>query len=777
MVAEFIVEEGELRGLVLSLGDGDSWLLGRDPEACTLILEDPDVERTHLICRQTDEGYVVEDVSEAKNVLLNNEPLTAEALLQSDDLIQIGKIILRFVTDEKIIPTFEMDQDPELSAERNFIEESLEESEGNLDLRGDQESSEEEFPEIVEEEPEEIAVSDDEAAELPSLEDEDLPPEPVEEELEEIAASDDEAAELPILEDEDLPPEPVEEEPEEIAASDDEAAELPILEDEDLPPEPVEEEPEEIAASDDVAAEFPSLEDEDLPPEPAPIESEVSEAPEPISSEESEEELTAAFFDEPVEKNNSENEDVAQTPAFEEIPEFEIDLTTTVRFILKVIAGPNTGAEYAIDMGKNYLIGTDTATCDIVFHDLSVSREHARLFISAEGEVSIEDLESRNGVVVDQRRIKEKTILTSSAVITIGTTSFFLIDREAPQDTIVTPVFEPSYDEEELEEEGLVEDLEEEEEVFAKQPPEKQHMPGATVFSLIVVGLVVLLGFGIFTLYQTKDVTPPPKDYAIEIQVAVKDFPGVKYTYNNSSRKLFLVGHVTSGIEKSELLYNLQALNFLKGIEDNVVDDEAVWQEMNLLLAKHSNFKGVSMHSPAPGVFVLNGYLKTEKQAVDLSNYMNIHFNYLNRLENHVVVEEQVLEEVSNRLTQHEFGAVNPSFLNGDLTLTGYIGSTQTYAFDDLLREFERIPGIRVLQNYVVVVSPEQQVIDLSLRYPTRYKVTGFSKHGEVNINVVINGRILTRGDSIDGLTITSIQPHTIFLEKEGLKYKIEYNK
>ncbi|MBM3192224.1 MAG: EscD/YscD/HrpQ family type III secretion system inner membrane ring protein, partial [Chlamydiae bacterium] len=62
--------------------------------------------------------------------------------------------------------------------------------------------------------------------------------------------------------------------------------------------------------------------------------------------------------------------------------------------------------------------------------------------------------------------------------------------------------------------------------------------------------------------------------------------------------------------------------------------------------------------------------------------------------------------------------------------------------------------------------------IDLS----DKYKVTGTSKVGNVNQFVVINGQILTMGDALDGMTITQIEPDSVLLEKEGLKYKINYN-
>jgi|GEM_PF-684340 len=480
-----------------------------------------------------------------------------------------------------------------------------------------------------------------------------------------------------------------------------------------------------------------------------------------------------------------ENEELAESdqedePLFnpnDETGMIALDLTPSVRFLLKVIAGPNTGAEFALDMGREYLIGTEASSCDIVFHDLSVSREHARLFLSEQGELEIEDLKSRNGVLIDQEQIAGRVPLKPNLVISLGTSAFFIVDREAPQETIVAPTFEAPR--EQPKEEVVQEPVKPEVAAFKEAVVEPKALPkaGMGIYVSIVSGLAVLLAIAMISLFHTKELKAPPKDYLNEIREAVQDFPSVKYTYTPNSSRLFLVGHVATGIEKDELFYNLNSLSFLKGVDDHVVNDEAVWQETNILLSKQPDFKGVSMHSPRPGVFVLSGYMKNEKQAADLIDWMNIHFNYINLLENRVVVEEQVIDEVSSQLVHSGFGAVAVSFNTGELTLAGYVGSAQAYEFERLVNLFRQLPGVRQLQNFVVVVAPEQQVIDLSQRYPGRFKVTGYSKHGDVSINVVINGHILSRGDSLEGMTLTSIQPHAVFFEKDGLKYKLEYNK
>lgn len=612
MGAELIAEEGVLKGLILSLERGEEWIIGRDPDLCTILIEDPKVSRQQLRILRKDDGYFFENLSTTNPIFVNDKPLTTSTLIEEGDIITLGGTRFHFYPEGA-------------PATYNF------------------------------------------------------------------------------------------------------AVERP--------------------------AEEPEEEQEELVEEP------FSEIPE-------EKEVEEEFID----------EDFFEEPAASEM---KVDLTQSTRFIIKVLAGPNTGAEFALDLDRDYLIGTDTTSCDIVLNDLSVSREHARLIVSQEGIVIVQDLDSRNGVIVDKERITGPKTLTANAVVMLGTSAFLLIDKEAPSETIAAPSFEVPEEEAPLEKEM-------EEQVTpaatvvppAIKGPRRPLLPiGSLILALVVGGLAVLFGVGIISLLQTHEIAVVEKDYLTDLQNILKKYPAVRFTYNPSSGKLFLLGHVRNGVEHKELLYQLRGLGFITGCDDNIVNDEAVWQEMNILLSKHADFKGVSMHSPNPGVFTITGYLQTEKQAANLTDYLNVNFNYLSLLQNRVVIEEGVVEAATSRLVQGGFGAVNVTLTNGDLQLTGYISSTQLYAFDKLVEEFKKISGIRSVRNFVVTVTPEQGVIDLNKKYPNRYHITGSSRHGDVNVNVVVNGRILTRGDCIDGYTITSIQPNTIFLEREGLKYKMDYNK
>ncbi|MBS0655543.1 MAG: FHA domain-containing protein, partial [Verrucomicrobia bacterium] len=125
----------------------------------------------------------------------------------------------------------------------------------------------------------------------------------------------------------------------------------------------------------------------------------------------------------------------------QELAHVDFDLLdTTGRWFLKVLSGPNTGAEFSMQSGTSYLVGTDSATCDIVFQDLSVSRQHARISIDSHDRVAIEDLNSRNGTFVDGEKLLGRKAVISNALVSMGTTTFMLIDREGERQTIVSPI-------------------------------------------------------------------------------------------------------------------------------------------------------------------------------------------------------------------------------------------------------------------------------------------------------------------------------------------------
>lgn len=461
------------------------------------------------------------------------------------------------------------------------------------------------------------------------------------------------------------------------------------------------------------------------------------------------------------------------------LAEINFDIAQTGRWLLKVIGGPNNGAEFYMQAGESYLLGTDPLQCDIIFQDTSVSRQHARITVSNEDVLEIEDLKSRNGIQVGGIPIQGKQTLKPSSIVTMGTTSFVVYDREGEMETIISPLL-PS----------IVKTLQEEEpkdieRPFTK-PPEKdigktqEELPPAErssrtayIFIGIVVGLFLIAGLGTVSLFQSEPVVAPVKEEnATElIQQAINPFPGVKFSFNQVSGGLLLTGHVLTQEDKNQLLYNLQGLKFIKSIDPSgIIIDQYVWQEINSILANNPQWKGITIHSPSAGQFILSGYLKTRQEAEALNNYLNRDFSYGDLLQNQVVVEENVIETIKTWLRDAGLNDVQVQMEEGEVTLSGSALIDQKQTLSGILARIKKIPGVRFINNFVRFQTREKSITNLS----SQYQVSGQSRIGN-RYTLIINGRIVSQGDTLDGMVIKRITSDTVFLEKDGNEYRIDY--
>ncbi len=452
-------------------------------------------------------------------------------------------------------------------------------------------------------------------------------------------------------------------------------------------------------------------------------------------------------------------------PPAEMSSELHFGPSPDTRWLLKVISGPNAGAEFAMTKSSTYLIGKDPNICDIVFQDLSVSRQHARLIVDEEENAFVEDLGSRNGVIVNGELIGEKTLLSTQDLVALGTTTFLVIDRLEARETIISPPTAiPTAPIKKTAAAAKGKETRDWKELIIP----KKHLVMAGVFGAVLFASV----FGMLSLFKTEPIVMVKVDENEKIQEIVSQFPGVQFSFNEPSGKLFLIGHVTTTVRHQELTYGLKELRFISSMEDNVIVDELVWQNMNALLSTNPEWIGVSMYSPEPGKFILRGYIQTLEEAVALSDYVNLNFNYLDRLENQVVVEKNLQIEIESQLVEMGLRAVTFDLINGDLVLAGRIEKEQNKSFQSLVSELRKVRGIREVKNYVVVSTGDASRIDLS----KNFRVTGYSKRDEMDFYVVINGKILGQGDLLEGMLITKIQPKMVFLEKQGQKFRIDYN-
>jgi type III secretion system YscD/HrpQ family protein len=460
-------------------------------------------------------------------------------------------------------------------------------------------------------------------------------------------------------------------------------------------------------------------------------------------------------------------------PHFEEPEAASYELPVSQdRWMIKVISGPNTGAEFTLQPDHVYIIGKDPNVSDIIFQDLSVSRQHARLIADPEGKVFIEDLGSRNGVILNGELISDKKELVSQDLVALGTTSFLIIDRLETRETIFAP---PSFAATPVTEKVI----EEKKEVAAVEAPKprswkemiipKKHVMVASGFAAIL--LIVFISM--IGLFSSKPIEVPQKNRTDQIKEVLAPYPSIQFSWSgDGGGKLFLVGHVLTGVEHQELLYKLKNLGFIYAIEDNVVVDEYVWQNMNALLATNPDWIGVSIHSPVPGKFVMRGYLQTPEQAQALQDYMNRQFPYLDRLDNQVVIGTNLNTQIQGMLTERGYSGVSFQLINGDLVLSGNAPESSIGDLTRLVEALKSIRGIRSVKNFIVFSTEISSRTDIS----QKYQVTGSSIKDGKSFSVVINGRILSKGDLLDGMVITDIDQSAVLLEKDGMKFRINYN-
>ncbi|NGX28790.1 MAG: hypothetical protein K940chlam1_00977 [Candidatus Anoxychlamydiales bacterium] len=588
---KLIAELGPLKGLVLNLEEKDEWILGRDPDQSTFVLEDTTVSRKHAKIYKTEEGYVIKNLSTTNPIEVNDERVD-EYILEEGDKIKLGDSIFLFTA----------------------------------------------------------------------------------------------------------------------------------LSEEDLEEEPEEQEEK--------------------------IEEELKEPKEEI-------------IEEKVSKKSL--EDLDETIFEESEEEMPVPLVIESPFILKVVSGPNAGSEFGMEKSKSYIIGKDSTLSDIIFADLSVSKQNTKITIDENQNIFIEDLGSKNGTYVNNKQIKEKTPVSSNDLITLGTTTFLIVEREAAQETIYSPA--PSF---EFEEEKEKEEKQKKETVWKKQFIPTRHLILAG--SGLVIFFVIFLSF--FALFKAKDIEIVKKEPTSEIENILKNYKDVEFSFNPSGANLFLVGHVSTMIDKQELMYDINNLNFIKNVEDNIVIDEYVIKDFNEVLNEEEDFRSVYTYSNKAGNFIVEGYVKTPTNYQNLTDYINTNFPYLDKLQNKVIIDQVLQIQIATKLAQKDLSGVTYVLTAGKLVLAGTFDKSKTKAFNELLEEFKKTPGIYSIKNLAIGSSETDARIDLS----NKYKITGWAKYDGTNFSVVANGKIITVGELLDGMIVTGVSEKAVLLKKGDLKYKINYS-
>lgn len=94
--------------------------------------------------------------------------------------------------------------------------------------------------------------------------------------------------------------------------------------------------------------------------------------------------------------------------------------------VLRVVRGPQTGAEIVLSDNGEMVMGRDPH-CDIFLNDMTVSRKHATLEIGDKGCI-IRDANSFNGVWVNDQMV-DAYLLRSDDVIQLGAFCLVYLER------------------------------------------------------------------------------------------------------------------------------------------------------------------------------------------------------------------------------------------------------------------------------------------------------------------------------------------------------------
>lgn len=108
---------------------------------------------------------------------------------------------------------------------------------------------------------------------------------------------------------------------------------------------------------------------------------------------------------------------------------------------LRVMSGDTEGQHIELAEGQEYVFGRDRASANVVLTDDSVSRRHAKIRRDWSG-VTLEDLQSRNGVKLNQKRVTRATLKDRDEIEIGGVRLLFVDPTEAREESLAMPSIE-----------------------------------------------------------------------------------------------------------------------------------------------------------------------------------------------------------------------------------------------------------------------------------------------------------------------------------------------
>lgn len=117
MTGRLIAEEGILKGTTIPFENGEEWIVGRDPDVCQILIEDPSVSRRHLLCKNTPQGLSLENLSTSNPIQVNDQEVVGPVILKNGDTIRVGSGLYRYATEEQ--QQEQQAPPPDISSRRN----------------------------------------------------------------------------------------------------------------------------------------------------------------------------------------------------------------------------------------------------------------------------------------------------------------------------------------------------------------------------------------------------------------------------------------------------------------------------------------------------------------------------------------------------------------------------------------------------------------------------------------------------------------------------------
>lgn len=148
----------------------------------------------------------------------------------------------------------------------------------------------------------------------------------------------------------------------------------------------------------------------------------------------------------------------------------------------RVMNGPREGEKIEISDARELVIGREEGVADLVLKDDLVSRKHAKIRRDWSG-THVEDLDSRNGIRVNKKRVNRKTLKDRDELEVGGVRLLYLDPTEVREAPVVLPNEEPPKEEVEGEptNSGLDEEAPPEPEAAPEPEPEPEPEPAPAV--------------------------------------------------------------------------------------------------------------------------------------------------------------------------------------------------------------------------------------------------------------------------------------------------------